>query len=247
MPHFPGHRRSRLQGLLDRGQGSGLFGPNLPPGGVPLGGRINLIGGGGPNPAALAGSRSFTNRIGAPSVAPPTSPRTFRTEGRKVSDIFKDAQIGRYGSRPAVGGIGGGGGGMSRQALAIQNIGQQLPGTPGYGQFGPPVQQVQQVQQAQGTGPTAGQGLTSLGTAAVQRFGGPSEQSWGDVWAGGQGAGGPGGILDTSQGFFDRMIGEKGSPRFRPLLIVLEPYLYQLGVPKRFLYLRGMVSRRDRS
>ena len=35
------------QGLLQRKQGSrGLFGPNLQPGGVQLGGRMNLIGGG---------------------------------------------------------------------------------------------------------------------------------------------------------------------------------------------------------
>ena len=186
MPHCPGHRRSRLQGLLDRGQGRGLFGPNLPPGGVPLGGRMNLIGGGGPNPAALAGSRSFTNRIGASGVAPPTSPRTFRTEGRKVSDIFKNAQ---FGSRPA-----------AQSPLA------------GYGQFGPQAQQVQQVQQVQGV--QGGPDLNALAAAAGQRLAGTPdadvpppgiEEMYGATGTG------PGDILDTSQSFFGRMMGEKGS------------------------------------
>jgi hypothetical protein len=185
MPHFPGHRRPqawqspRLQGLLDRGQGRGIFGPNLPPGGVPLGGRMNLIGGGGPNPAALAGSRSFMSRIGSPNY--PTSPRTFRTEGMKVSDIFKGAKIGQFGAR----GVGGG----AQSPLA------------GYGQFGPQAAQAQQVQGVQG-----GPDVNALAAAAGQRIVNnisPFEP--------GTDQQGPEGVLAPAQSFFGRMAGEKGS------------------------------------
>jgi len=207
MPHFPGHRPSRLQGLLDRGQGKGLFGPNLPFGGVPLGGRMNLIGGGGPNPAALAGSRSFTNRIGAPGVAPPTSPRTFRTEGRKVSDIFKDAQVGRYGSRQAE--APGGGLRVGGAPPALSGLEQVASGYPGA-----QVQQAQQVQGVQGVPQTAD--LNAVARAAGQRAAGtpdtdvPPPAPDDSIIYGPTGTG-PEDILDTSQGFFDRMIGEKGS------------------------------------
>jgi hypothetical protein len=155
MPHFPGHRRpqawqsSRLQGLLGKGQGRGLFGPNLPPGGVPLGGRMNLIGGGGPTSAINAG-KSFTGRIAAPTSTA-VAPRTFRTKGAKVSDIFKDAKIGQFGSRPA----------------APSPLG-------GYGQFGP-----QQAAPPTAPGaPTVGQGMEA-GVAGASQFlarqgGGPS-------------------------------------------------------------------------
>ena len=54
MPHFPGHPKSlhepwnpnpgRLQSLLGRGQGQGLFGPNIRQGGIGLSpGRTPLL------------------------------------------------------------------------------------------------------------------------------------------------------------------------------------------------------------
>ena len=184
MPHFPGHRPSRLQGLLDKGQGRGLFGPNIRQGGVALGpGRNTLI---GPNPAATNAMGSAINRFAAPGLPTPTSPRVMNTGGAKVSDIFKNAQIGQFGATPA-----------AQSPLA------------GYGQFGPQAQQVQQVQQAQ-VGPQTGD-VNALAAAAGRATAGPPAQSWADVWAGGKGAGGPEDILAPSQSFFDRMMGPKGS------------------------------------
>jgi hypothetical protein len=128
----------------------GISGPNLPPGGVPLGGRVNLIGGGGPDPAATNAMGSAINRLSPRSK--PTSPRTFRTGGANVSDILKNAQFGNFG---AAGAARAAQGGMFSQPLG------------GYGQFGPQGAQAQQVQ--------GGPDVNALAAAAGQRSAGPQD------------------------------------------------------------------------
>ena len=215
MPHLPGHRstfgpdgkvipgyRSRLDGLLAKGQGQGLFGPNIRQGGVALGpSRNTLI---GPNPAATNAMGAAINRYAPRGLPTPASPRVMNTGGAKVSDIFKNAQMGQFGSRPAVGGIGGGGGGMSRQALGVQRIGQQI-------------QQAQQVQQAPGVPDTNAWAAAARQRAAGQSGAGAQEPGLEETFGAlgtGPGAtpgGGPEDILAPSQSFFGRIFGDKGS------------------------------------
>jgi len=90
----------------------------------------------------------------------------------------------------------------------------------GYGQFGPQAAQVQGVQAAQG-----GPDVNALAAAAGQRLAGPPDAAapWGsDIpgYAGyvappgapaAEGPQGPEGVLAPAQGFFSRMVGEKGS------------------------------------
>ena len=135
------------QGLLQRKQGSrGLFGPNLQQGGVPLGGRMNLIGGGDPA-SVLNAVKPFTNRIGA-STSTVAPQRTFRTGGLKVADILKGAQFGQL----------------------APEAGQPQAPQAGFGQFGPQAAEAQAVQGAQGSTDVL-QSVTDIGNAYAQRPG----------------------------------------------------------------------------
>lgn len=147
----PSSSKLYQQGLLQRKQGSrGLFGPNLQPGGVQLGGRMNLIGGGGPNPYLTKETGNFTKR-----VSPPTStavePRTFRTGGLKVADILKGAQFGQF----------------------APEAGQPQAPQAGFGQFGPQAAQAQAVQGVQGAQGSTDvlQSATDIGNAYAQKPG----------------------------------------------------------------------------
>ena len=162
MPHFPGHRKSlhepwnpnpgRLQSLLGRGQGQGLFGPNIRQGGVDLRGRVNLIG--SPNQSAIKGATSYLSSISAPGNRLPTptstavAPRTFGTGGTPVADIFKGAKIGQFGAR-----VG--------QPAAPSTLG-------GFSQFGP---QAAQAQQVQGGPPTPEEAANAVAATAGQAEG----------------------------------------------------------------------------
>ena len=190
MPHFPGHRPSRLEGLLAKGQGQGLFGPNIQQGGVGLGpGRNTLI---GPNPAATKAMGSAINRFAPRGTPTPTSPRVMNTGGTSVADLFKGAKLGQFGAR----------------------VGQPAAPMAGYDQFGP---QAAQVQQVQGGPPTAMQGINALGTAAGTKVGGMMDINPGlrqlseDTKAGLGAEEGPEGFMGKVGGFFNRTIGEKGS------------------------------------
>ena len=140
---------ARLQGLLGKGRGQGLFGPNIRQDGVGLdpGRRNTLI---APNPAATGAMGSAINRLaprGAPTPAP-TSPRVMNTGGAKVSDIFKGAKLGQFGAR----------------------VGQPAAPSPlaGYGQFGPQAAETQAVQGVQGSTNIL-QSATDLANAQAQR------------------------------------------------------------------------------
>ena len=84
----------------------GLLGQNSPSSFRSLlgSGRVNLIGDSPGRPDSASGfggltaaTGSYTSRNAAPGMPAPPSPRTFRREGRKVSDIVKDAKLGQYG------------------------------------------------------------------------------------------------------------------------------------------------------
>ena len=139
------------QGLLQRKQGSrGLFGPNLQQGGVPLGGRMNLIGGGGPNPYLTKETGNFTKRL-SPPTSTAVKPRTFKTGGLKVADILKGAQFGQF----------------------APEVGQPQAPQAGFGQFGPQAAEAQAVQGVQGAQGSTDvlQSVTDIGNAYAQRPG----------------------------------------------------------------------------
>ena len=180
-PAWKAWQSAQLQGLLGKGRGQGLFGQNLPSDGIPMGGRMNLISGGGPDPAALAGSRAFMSRIGSPNYPndlQAQQPRTFKTGGLKVADLFKGAKLGQLGAQ----------------------VGQPATPSPlaGYGQFGPQAAQTQAVQADQGV-----QGSTNLLQSATDLANAQAQRPTGEE--------GPEGIPAVAQGFFSRMVGEKGS------------------------------------
>jgi hypothetical protein len=194
MPRFDPRQlnRSKMfsQGLLAKGQGQGLFGPNIQQGGVGLGpGRNTLI---GPNPAATKAMGSAINRFAPRGTPTPTSPRVMNTGGTSVADLFKGAKLGQFGAR----------------------VGQPAAPMAGYDQFGP---QAAQVQQVQGGPPTAMQGINALGTAAGTKVGGMMDINPGfrqlseDTKAGLGAEEGPEGFMGKVGGFFNRTIGEKGS------------------------------------
>ena len=89
-----------------RAYSQGLLGQNSPSSFRSLlgSGRVNLIGDSPGRPDSASGfggltaaTGSYTSRNAAPGMPAPPSPRTFRREGRKVSDIVKDAKLGQYG------------------------------------------------------------------------------------------------------------------------------------------------------
>ena len=149
MPRFDPRQLNRAgifsRSLLRQPTPRGLFGPNIQQGGVGLGpGRNTLIA--GPNAAATKAMGSAINRFNPPGVPLPTSPRVMNTGGAKVSDIFKDARLGK---------------------LSPDQIpGQSAINTGRYpGISAPPIPMP-------GMPPTPMQGMTSLATAGARRLAG---------------------------------------------------------------------------